>query len=200
MEIVLATSNKGKVKEIQALFEEDHVIPFSDILGPLEIEENGTTFAENARIKAETIFEKLGRDDVIVISDDSGITVPALNNEPGIYSARYAGEGATDKQNLNKLLQRLKEVGLKETLAYYTAAIAIFAPGAEYVMHGWMFGKVIDEPRGDGGFGYDPMFIPEGFNQTLGELDPAIKKEISHRSRALALAKPIIEMLRGMKR
>jgi len=71
---------------------------------------------------------------------------------------------------------------------------------AEYVMHGWMFGKVIDEPRGDGGFGYDPMFTPEGFDQTLGELDPAIKQELSHRSKALALAKPIIEMLRSMKK
>jgi len=114
-----------------------------------------------------------------------------------IYSARYAGIGANDKQNLNKLVENLKKSGLKETLAYYTAAIAIIAPGAEYVMHGWMYGKVIDEPRGDGGFGYDPMFIPEGFDKTLGELDPEIKKELSHRSKALTLAKPIIEMLKN---
>ncbi|WOE70179.1 RdgB/HAM1 family non-canonical purine NTP pyrophosphatase [Hydrogenimonas thermophila] len=197
MQIILATSNKGKVKEIQSLFKDDHIIPFKDILGPLEIEENGSTFAENALIKAKTIFNKLNSKDVIVISDDSGITVPTLNNEPGIYSARYAGIGANDKQNLNKLVENLKKSGLKETLAYYTAAIAIIAPGAEYVMHGWMYGKVIDEPRGDGGFGYDPMFIPEGFDKTLGELDPEVKKELSHRSKALTLAKPIIEMLKN---
>jgi len=197
MQIILATSNKGKVKEIQSLFKNDQIIPFKDILGPLEIEENGSTFAENALIKAKTIFNKLNSKDVIVISDDSGITVPALNNEPGIYSARYAGIGADDKQNLNKLVENLKKSGLKETPAYYTAAITVISPEAEYVMHGWMYGKVIDEPRGDGGFGYDPMFIPEGFDKTLGELDPEIKKELSHRSKALTLAKPIIEMLKG---
>ncbi len=196
MQIILATSNKGKVKEIRALFEKDEVVPFSEILGPMEIEENGETFAENALIKARTIFEKLGRDDVIVVSDDSGITVPALGNEPGIFSARYAGEGASDRDNLEKLVAKLKEKGLAEAPAYYTAAIAIVAPGAEYVVHGWMHGKAITTPRGEGGFGYDPMFVPEGFDKTLGELEPEVKKELSHRSKALKLAQPIIEMLK----
>ncbi|WP_456383417.1 RdgB/HAM1 family non-canonical purine NTP pyrophosphatase [Hydrogenimonas sp.] len=196
MQIILATSNKGKVKEIRALFEKDEVVPFSEILGPMEIEENGGTFAENALIKARTIFEELGRDDVIVVSDDSGITVPALGGEPGIFSARYAGEGASDRDNLEKLVAKLKEKGLAEAPAYYTAAIAIVAPGAEYVVHGWMHGKVITTPRGDGGFGYDPMFVPEGFDKTLGELKPEVKKELSHRSKALKLAQPIIEMLK----
>ena len=196
MQIILATSNKGKVKEIRALFEKDEVVPFSEILGPMEIEENGETFAENALIKARTIFEKLGRDDVIVVSDDSGITVPALGGEPGIFSARYAGEGASDRDNLEKLVAKLKEKGLAEAPAYYTAAVAIVAPGAEYVVHGWMHGKVITTPRGDGGFGYDPMFVPEGFDKTLGELEPEVKKELSHRSKALKLAQPIIEMLK----
>ena len=196
MQIILATSNKGKVKEIRALFEKDEVVPFSEILGPMEIEENGETFAENALIKARTIFEKLGRDDVIVVSDDSGITVPALGGEPGIFSARYAGEGASDQDNLEKLVAKLKEKGLAEAPAYYTAAIAIVAPGAEYVVHGWMHGKVITTPRGEGGFGYDPMFVPEGFDKTLGELEPVVKKKLSHRSKALKLAQPIIEMLK----
>ncbi|BDY12826.1 RdgB/HAM1 family non-canonical purine NTP pyrophosphatase [Hydrogenimonas cancrithermarum] len=197
MQIILATSNKGKVREIQSLFEKDEVVPFSELLGPMEIEENGSTFAENALIKARTIFEKLGRDDAIVISDDSGITVPAVNGEPGIYSARYAGAGASDKDNLSKLVDELKKRGMKEAPAFYTAAIAIVAPNAEYVVHGWMHGKAIDTPRGEGGFGYDPIFVPEGFDETIGELDPAIKKELSHRSKALKLAKPIIEMLRS---
>ena len=196
MQIILATSNKGKVKEIRSLFEADDVTPFSEILGPMEIEETGKSFAENALIKARTIFEKLGRNDVIVVSDDSGITVPALNDEPGIYSARYAGEEASDRDNLEKLVEELGKKGLKEAPAYYTAAIAVVAPEAEYVVHGWMHGRVIDTPRGEGGFGYDPMFIPEGFDRTLGELDPSIKKRLSHRSKALELAKPIIEMLK----
>ncbi|WP_201352316.1 RdgB/HAM1 family non-canonical purine NTP pyrophosphatase [Hydrogenimonas urashimensis] len=197
MQIILATSNRGKVKEIQALFEEDEILPFSEFLGPMAIEENGDTFAQNALIKAGAVFDALGRDDVVVVSDDSGITVAALNNEPGIYSARYAGEGASDRENLEKLVRRLKEKGLSEAPAYYTAAIAIVAPGAEYVMHGWMHGKVIDTPRGEGGFGYDPIFIPEGFDKTLGELEPEVKKRLSHRSKALRLAKPIIDMLRN---
>jgi XTP/dITP diphosphohydrolase len=196
MQIILATSNKGKVREIRALFEEDDVIPFADILGPMEIEENGETFAENALVKARTIFEKLGRDDVIVVSDDSGISVPALGTEPGIYSARYAGEGASDKENLQKLVERLKEKGLARTPAFYTAAIAIVSPKGEYVVHGWMHGEAIDTPRGEGGFGYDPMFVPEGHEKTLGELEPEVKKALSHRAKALQLAKPIIEMLK----
>ncbi|WP_457594619.1 RdgB/HAM1 family non-canonical purine NTP pyrophosphatase [Hydrogenimonas sp.] len=198
MKIILATSNRGKVREIAELFEGDEVIPFTEILGPLEIEETGESFGANALIKARTVFEKLGRDDAIVLSDDSGISVPALGGEPGIYSARYAGAGATDRANLEKLVAKLKERGLKETPAHYTAAVAVVAPGAEYLVHGWMHGKAIDTPRGEGGFGYDPIFIPEGYDRTLGELDPAIKRTISHRGRALALAKPIIGMLRSL--
>ena len=195
MQIILATSNKGKVREIKELFEDAEVTPFTELLGPMEIEENGDTFAENALIKARAVFDALGRDDVVVVSDDSGITVPALGNEPGIYSARYAGEGAGDRDNLEKLVARLKEKGLREAPAFYTAAMAVVSPRGEYVVHGWMHGRVIDEARGSGGFGYDPIFIPEGYDETLGELDPAIKKRISHRSKALNLAKPIVEML-----
>ncbi|WP_456323794.1 RdgB/HAM1 family non-canonical purine NTP pyrophosphatase [Hydrogenimonas sp.] len=196
MQIILATSNKGKVKEIRSLFDGDEVVPFVQLLGPMEIEENGETFAQNALIKAKTIFEKLGQDDVIVVSDDSGITVPLLGNEPGIYSARYAGEGASDRDNLMKLVKELGKKGAKEAPAYYTAAIAVVTKDTEYVMHGWMHGKVIDTPRGKGGFGYDPIFIPEGFDKTLGELPAETKKSLSHRSKALGIAKPIIEMLK----
>ena len=195
MEIILATSNKGKVKEIAALFDDVKVTPFTDILGPMAIDENGDTFAANALIKAREVFKALDRDDVIVVSDDSGITVPVLGDEPGIYSARYAGEGAGDRDNLEKLVTKLKEKGLHEAPAFYTAAMAVVSPRGEYVVHGWMHGRVIDEARGSGGFGYDPIFIPEGYDETLGELDPAIKKRISHRSKALNLAKPIVEML-----
>ncbi len=199
MKLVLATGNKGKLREFQQMCQ-DEVTAFSDILGDIEIVEDGDTFAANALIKARTIYEKLQEkasgEDYLVISDDSGISLPILGGAPGIYSARYAGEGASDKENLHKLVEALKERGFKETPAYYTAAIAIVSKYGEYVVHGWMHGRVIDEPRGEKGFGYDPMFIPAGFEKTLGELDDDIKSGISHRGKALALAKPIIGMLR----
>jgi XTP/dITP diphosphohydrolase len=129
-----------------------------------------------------------------VISDDSGITVPALNNEPGIYSARYASLSATDKENLDKLINELKKQNLHKAKAYYTACIAIAFKGEVYTVHGWMHGDVIDHAIGEGGFGYDPMFIPNGYDKTLGELDKEIKKKISHRSKAMNLALKVIEV------
>jgi XTP/dITP diphosphohydrolase len=199
MKLVLATGNKGKLREFRQMCEAE-VTPFSDLLGAFEIEETGDTFAANALIKARTIYEKLG-DDYLVISDDSGISLPVLDGAPGIYSARYAKEDirdreVTDKDNLYKLVDTIKGKGLKRTPAYYTAAIAIVSKYGEYVVHGWMHGDVIDEPRGGKGFGYDPMFIPAGFDKTLGELDDEVKKKISHRGQALELAKPIIKMLK----
>ncbi len=164
------------------------------MLGEFEIVEDGDTFAANALIKARTIYEKLG-EAYLVISDDSGISLPILEGAPGIYSARYAGVGVTDKDNLNKLLEAVKEKGVKSTPAYYTAAIAIVSKYGEYVVHGWMHGDVLDETRGDKGFGYDPMFMPSGYDKTLGELEDDVKSKISHRSQALVLAKPIINML-----
>jgi len=195
MKMVLATGNKGKLREFRHMCKNE-VVPFSDLLGVFDIVEDGETFAQNALIKARTIYEKLGSD-YIVIADDSGISLPVLGGEPGIYSARYAGKGATDKENLYKLIDAVKAKGLKETPAYYTAAIAIVSIYGEYVVHGWMHGKVIDEVRGEKGFGYDPMFIPSGFDKTLGELDDDVKADISHRSKALSLAKPIIQMLQN---
>ncbi|MFT7879384.1 MAG: RdgB/HAM1 family non-canonical purine NTP pyrophosphatase [Sulfurimonas sp.] len=199
MKLVLATGNKGKLREFKQMCEAE-ITPFSDLLGAFEIEETGVTFAENALIKARTIYEKL-KDDYLVISDDSGISLPVLNGAPGIYSARYAQDdikerAVTDKDNLYKLIDAVKAKGLKRTPAYYTAAIAIVSKYGEYVVHGWMHGEVIDEARGDKGFGYDPMFIPAGFDKTLGELDDETKKKISHRGQALELAKPIIKMLK----
>lgn len=193
MKIVLATGNKGKLREFKQMWQ-DEIIPFSDLLSEFEIVEDGDTFAQNALIKARTIYEKLG-EEFLVISDDSGISLPILNGAPGIYSARYAGVGVTDKDNLYKLIEAVKAKDVKSTPAYYTAAIAIVSKYGEYLVHGWMHGDVLDEARGEKGFGYDPMFIPKGYSQTLGELDDAIKSKISHRAKALELAKPIINML-----
>ena len=193
MSIVLATGNKGKLREFQAMCEGD-VVAYDTLVAPFEIVEDGETFAQNALIKARAVYEKLGGGH-LVVADDSGISVPALGGEPGVYSARYAGEGASDKENLFKLIDTLKAHGIARTPAYYTAALAVVSDKGEYVVHGWMHGEVIAEARGEKGFGYDPMFIPEGYDKTLGELDDEVKKAFSHRAKALRLVKPIIEML-----
>jgi XTP/dITP diphosphohydrolase len=193
MRIVVASSNKGKIKEIKDILNEYEIVPYTDLIEPIDIEENGKTFKENAIIKAKAIQKVLPNE--IILSDDSGISVLALGGIPGIYSARFAGEDATDKDNLNKLINELKKRNIKKTPAFYTAAIAIATPYGLFTTHGFMRGYVIDEARGDKGFGYDPMFIPKGFKNTLGELDENIKKQISHRSKALNLAKLLLKIL-----
>jgi len=191
MRIIIASSNKGKIREIKDFLGE--VFPYTDFIEQIEIVENGKTFKENAIIKAKEIQKYFPKD--IVLADDSGISVPLLGNVPGIYSARYAGEDASDKDNLYKLINELKKRDIKKTSAFYTAAIAIATPYGIYTTHGFMYGDVIDEAKGDKGFGYDPMFIPKGYTKTLGELDSEIKKRISHRSKALELAKKIIKVI-----
>jgi len=195
LKLVLATGNKGKVREIKALCEEHEVIPYSELIDEFEIVEDGDTFKENALIKARAVFNALNDENVVVIADDSGISVDILGGAPGIYSARYAGVDASDKDNLYKLIDSVKEKGVKSSPAHYTAAIAIVTKTSEYTVHGWMYGDVITEARGDKGFGYDPMFIPLGYDKTLGELDDDVKKGLSHRSRALNLAEKIIKVL-----
>ncbi|MEO1923758.1 MAG: RdgB/HAM1 family non-canonical purine NTP pyrophosphatase [Nautiliaceae bacterium] len=194
MKIVVASSNKGKIKEIKDILKDYEVISYTDIIEPFEIEETGTTFKKNAIIKAKAVYEKLPGN--IVLADDSGISVPLLNNAPGIYSARYAGENATDKDNLYKLIEELKKRNIKKAPAFYTAAIALATPYGIFTTHGFMRGDVIAEARGNKGFGYDPMFIPNGFDKTLGELDEEIKHKISHRFKALKLAELILKTLK----
>jgi len=196
LRIVLATSNQGKVKEFQSWIKEYEVVAYSDIMEPFEIDETGTTFKENALIKARAVYAKLKDKNDIVLSDDSGISVPLLGGIPGIYSARYAGVNTNAKDNLNKLIAALKEKGVQSTPAFYTAAIALVCAKGEFCVHGWMHGDAIAEARGNNGFGYDPMFIPCGYTQTLGELDESVKKAFSHRARALELAHIVINSLK----
>ena len=195
MKIILATSNKGKVKEFQSWIDEYEVVPFSDMMSPFEIEETGTTFKENALIKARAVYEKLNDKSHIVLSDDSGISVPLLGGIPGIYSARYAGVGASSADNLNKLIQTLTDKKIEKTPAFYTAAIALVCAKGEFCVHGWMHGDALSQARGNNGFGYDPMFVPHGYAQTLGELDENVKKAFSHRARALDLARILLKSL-----
>jgi XTP/dITP diphosphohydrolase len=197
MKIILASANKGKIREIKAYCDAE-VVAYSDVVEPFEIVEDGESFKENALIKARAIYEKVKEKerDFVILSDDSGISVPLLNNAPGIYSARYAGEGASDKDNLYKLINVLQKDGVEKTPAFYTAAMAIITDrGEEFTVHGWMHGEVIAQARGDKGFGYDPMFIPQGYTSTLGELEAEVKKELSHRAKALKLAQYILKSL-----
>lgn len=172
------------------------MLAYSDVIEPFEIEETGLSFKENALIKARAVYERLGDKNVTVLSDDSGISVPALGGIPGIYSARFAGANAGAQENLNKLIQTLKDNALTRTPAFYTAAIALVCAKGEFCVHGWMHGEAIAGGRGNNGFGYDPMFIPEGYEQTLGELDESVKKAFSHRARALELAHIVLKSLK----
>jgi len=195
--IILASSNQGKIREIKAFCHLD-VVSYSDIINPFDIVEDGNTFKENALIKARAIYEKIKtkEDNFFILSDDSGISVPILGNEPGIFSARYAGKDASDKDNLFKLIDEIAKKSLSKTPAFYTAAMALIDEnGNEWSVHGWMYGDVIDEPRGENGFGYDPIFIPNGYDKTLGELDSSVKKELSHRSKALMRVKTLLNSI-----
>lgn len=195
MKLILATSNKGKVQEIKNLCEDFEVIPYSQLMDEFEIVEDGNSFKENALIKARAVFKALRDKDAIVLADDSGISVDILDGKPGIYSARHARKNATDKENLHKLIQDLKDKNVTSSSAHYTAAVAIVTKDSEFCVHGWMYGTAISEAIGNGGFGYDPMFIPLGHDKTLGELDNEVKKKLSHRAKALELAKIILQTL-----
>ena len=199
MKIVLATNNMDKVREIKAYYTEFEVVALKEICKPFEIEENGISFYENAMIKARAVYARIKElgleNEYIALSDDSGISVDALGGRPGIYSARYSGESATDASNRAKLITELNKLGLSQSNAFYTACIGICSKYGEYGVHGFMHGKVIDKELGDNGFGYDFMFIPSGFDKTVGQLDESIKLEISHRSKGLRLAKPVLKVL-----
>ena len=196
MKIIIASQNKGKIKEFKSLFGTKTVIPYTDILDDLDIEETGKTFQENAILKAKAVYNALKiNEEYIVIADDSGISVPALNNEPNIYSARYSGVNATDSENNLKLIAKLSAKKLSKTEAFYTACIAMMYKNEIYTVHGWMYGSVINEQRGDGGFGYDSMFIPNNNTKTLGELPFEVKKAFSHRTKALDLALKVMKVI-----
>jgi len=181
MDIIVATKNKGKIKEIKKILGDHNVISQGEAGINIDVEETGTTFAENAMLKAESIAEKVT---CAVIADDSGIEVDALNGAPGIYSARYCGEDATDEDRVDKLLDEIKDADTRG--AQFNCAIALVMPdGEKHIFSGIVRGTLDFEPKGENGFGYDPIFIPDGYDKTFGELDSSIKDEISHRARAL---------------
>lgn len=185
-EMVIATKNKGKVKEFEALFERYgiKITSLLDINEPIpDIEETGTTFKENARLKAEGIAKVLN---VPVVADDSGLAVDALEGRPGVYSARYAGEPTDDVKNYEKLLDELRDVPNEKRTARFICALALAIPGKETIFtEGTCEGTIAHEPKGTNGFGYDPVFIPEGYDCTMAQLEQSEKNRISHRYHAL---------------
>lgn len=184
-ELLVATRNAGKVTEIQGLLQEYGVKVTSlwDYPDMPEIVEDGNTFEANAAKKALIIAKHTGR---IVMGEDSGLEVKALDYRPGIYSARYSGEDATDEENNKKLLEELKHVPRSKRQARYRSFIALANPkGVIGVVDGKCTGLIAFEPKGTNGFGYDSLFIIPSYNKTFGQLDPSIKAKISHRARAL---------------
>ena len=185
--VVLATSNQNKVREFKELIAEFPVeVKCLSDFGPLPpIIEDGTTFDANAYKKAHHIAKVLG---IPAIADDSGISVKGLNGEPGVFSARYAGEGATDKENCDKLLKNLEGVADRE--AYFTCVLSIAVPaGPALTYEATCSGTILEAPRGEGGFGYDPLFYYEPLKKTFAELTLEEKNEVSHRGKVLAEVK-----------
>lgn len=185
MEIVLATRNKGKIRELERIFAS--TLPGVKLLGTdafpdlADVAETEDTFEGNALLKARAVshFTNLP-----AIADDSGLAVDHLGGAPGIFSARYSGVHGDDQANLNKVLREMD--GVTNRKAQFVCAAAFVAPrGYELVLRAEMVGNLIDAPRGEKGFGYDPIFIPIGFNQTTGEMDPELKDSISHRGKAM---------------
>lgn len=186
MDVLLASKNKGKIREIKTLLSEYvssvNVLSLDDINYNEEIEENGTTFEENAKIKAK-VGAELG---YICIADDSGLEVDALDGAPGVYSARYSGYHADDETNNQKLLSELSGVPYEKRSARYVCVIAcIFPDGKEIVVKDTCEGKILTEYRGDGGFGYDPLFFVDKFEKTFAELSMQEKNTESHRGKAM---------------
>lgn len=183
--VIIATKNKGKAKEFEALFNEKGfaIKTLLDFPELDDVEETGTTFNENALLKAETIAEKLN---TLVLADDSGLIVEALYGQPGVYSARYAGEEKNDAKNNAKLLNELADTPSDKRQAAFHCSLALAEPGKEsLVIEGQVKGRIADVPRGTHGFGYDPLFyIPEK-NKTMAELSQEEKNKISHRAVAL---------------
>lgn len=179
--LVVATGNLNKLKEIAEIFPEYHVISQKEAGFNEEAEENGKTFAENAVIKAQTACMALN---LPIIADDSGICVNVLGGEPGVYSARYAGEHGNDKANRDLLLQNLKNE--TDRTAYFESAIALVRPGAEPVVAiGKTYGHILLEEAGNGGFGYDCIFYSDDLKKSFGLASPEEKNAVSHRYRAL---------------
>ena len=193
MKLFLATHNRNKIEEIRGIFAFPglEILSPSDLpVAPAEVEENADTFEGNALLKARSLADAAkdaAGTPCWVMADDSGLEVAALNGEPGVRSARYAGEPSNTPANNAKLLRALE--GVEDRRARFVCAIAFRAPdGREWTVRGECPGRILRESRGVAGFGYDPLFVPDGYGATFAELGPSVKNKISHRALALEKA------------
>lgn len=192
-DLLIATRNEGKVAELRPLLSSLSVrlSGLSEFPEIGEVAETGATFAENASIKARAYAEQSR---LLTLSDDSGLEVEALGGAPGVYSARYGGEGLSFDERIKLLLGELSQTGGTNRRARFVCVVAIADPRGRIInlSTGTCAGHITDAPRGTNGFGYDPVFVPDGYNQTFGELSSEIKEQISHRARALAAARSFL--------
>jgi XTP/dITP diphosphohydrolase len=183
MKLIFASNNKGKITEVQSMVKKDiSVLTLQEAGVTEELPEPYDTFNENAWSKAAYVYRKTGLD---CFAEDSGLVVPALDGAPGVYSARYAGEPSDDDANNKKLLEAL--TGVENRHAYYQSVICLMLKGTAHYFEGKCEGTVITTLKGDGGFGYDPMFVPQGWDLTFAEIPLAEKNKISHRGAAMKL-------------
>lgn len=185
--LVVATHNPGKLRELAEILENRFPLVSAGDLGLAEPDETETTFSGNALLKARAAADASG---LVALADDSGLSVAALDGAPGIYSARWAGPGRDFTVAMQKVEERLEEAGAQDFSAWFTSALAVAWPsGPAVVVEGRVDGTLSFPPRGDRGFGYDPIFTPHGETQTFGEMDAAAKDGMSHRARAFAKLK-----------
>jgi XTP/dITP diphosphohydrolase len=188
--VVLATRNEGKIKELARILGSVPLVGLDEFPGAPEVAETGATFEENALLKARAIAAFTGQPSV---ADDSGLCVDALNGMPGIFSARWSGTHGDDQANLDLLLAQISDVPDERRGANFTCAAAlVFPDGTSQVVLGEVIGQLIRTPRGSGGFGYDPVFVPDGYDVTTAEMTADEKDAISHRGKAFRALAPFI--------
>ena len=200
MKLVLATQNQGKVREIGEILKDENRIELLSLRHYPEapdVDEDGKTYEDNAIKKAAVLAEYTGH---LTIGDDSGLAVDALDGAPGVHSARYAGEHASDQDRIAKLLDALQNIPDDRRSGRFICAVAIAEPLAQVqVVRGVCEGQIIRAPRGESGFGYDPVFVPVGYDQTFAELGDEIKNQISHRAKALEKARKLLRQMNFKK-
>lgn len=200
MQIVIASRNLNKIREYRTFFKKldgIDVLSVMDFPDYVPMEEEGDTFEANAKAKALHAAKTLNS---FVIADDSGLVIPALSGEPGVYSARYAGEGASDHENREKLLAKVKNLAEEDRTAFFDCVIAFADPNGNIrTVKGTVEGTVIDEEKGSHGFGYDPVFLKYDYSKTFGELEEEMKNQISHRRKAFEKIYPFLASLAHKK-
>ena len=184
MKIIAATKNKNKLREFSEILKGFEIISQEEAGVDIDVEETGTTFEENSLLKAQAIYEATS---IAAIADDSGLCVDALGGEPGVYSARYGGEGYDDEGRVQLLLKNMKDIPKEDRTARFVCAITMVGPEGVITARGECEGKIDYSPKGENGFGYDPVFFVEQFNKTMAEISPEEKNLISHRGKALKI-------------